>query len=749
MLDGTGYPVMQLSIDIDGQTREILTPDIGADEFTNTLNLNLPADTFFCSSGFLDAQSPGSTYNWSNGANSQSIQILSTGTYWVEVSNACGTITDTTHVAILSELIVDLGPDTIICNGNPYYLDAGYQNANYNWSNGSNLQSITVNNSGSYWVEINNGNCVGSDTVLVTFNAMPVSQFSVNTPVCEGDSSMVQFIGTASGFANYIWNFDGGNGSPGIGIGPHYVNWQTAGTYTISLVVEDNGCTSSLSSDSVLVMATPSSDFIFSSNSICGDDTCSVIYVGNGSTNATYNWNFGQATLLNGTGQGPYQLQYINPGIHPVTLSVEENGCISQTYTDSIEVGFVPDASFILSNANICSSDTIVTTYTGNASVGAQFIWNFSGGNIINGSDQGPYTLVYSTPGTQTISLLIDEGTCSSEEYQANLEIFSIPTSDFSLSNSMLCSTDTLIMTYTGTATNSGNFVWNFDGADLLSGNNQGPFECQWDSAGSYMLTLQVEENGCQSDQSQQQIDIILSPTSEISITNPVCVDEEALLTYLGNATSSATYDWNTDGSTINPFGQGPHNVSWNSEGIKTVTLEVEEAGCWSEQSIVQVTVNPLPEQPVINLTDNIFTSSSSDNNQWLLNGAPISGATSQFHIATATGFYQVEVSNIYGCVAISDMIYFDYTAIDNYLSDSEINIYPNPANQFIFIDAGGYGRTVKFSLYSLTGGELDLPFTGHTNLVYRVDLSQVVPGTYIMKIYNDEIISFRKILKH
>jgi gliding motility-associated-like protein len=57
-----------------------------------------PESLVLCESDFpytLDAQNPGSTYQWSNGSTIQTIEITAPGSYSVQVTNACGIGTDT------------------------------------------------------------------------------------------------------------------------------------------------------------------------------------------------------------------------------------------------------------------------------------------------------------------------------------------------------------------------------------------------------------------------------------------------------------------------------------------------------------------------------------------------------------------------------------------------------------------------------------------------------------------------------
>ncbi|MDW8334704.1 MAG: hypothetical protein RMM53_10855, partial [Bacteroidia bacterium] len=69
--------------------------------------------------------------------------------------------------------------------------------------------------------------------------------------------------------------------------------------------------------------------------------------------------------------------------------------------------------------------------------------------------------------------------------------------------------------------------------------------------------------------------------TSEFTVTRSgSCPVYTFTLTYTGGATGG-TYNWDCDGCNEAPLsGQGPHNVTWSSPGVKNVRLNVVAAGC-------------------------------------------------------------------------------------------------------------------------------------------------------------------------
>lgn len=73
----------------------------------------------------------------------------------------------TTNLSIRPEIIVDLGKDTVICNGIPILLSVHPENAICTWQDGSHDSSFLVVTAGVYWIKLEKSGCFGSDSVIV------------------------------------------------------------------------------------------------------------------------------------------------------------------------------------------------------------------------------------------------------------------------------------------------------------------------------------------------------------------------------------------------------------------------------------------------------------------------------------------------------------------------------------------------------------------------------------------------------
>ncbi|MBK9018343.1 MAG: T9SS type A sorting domain-containing protein [Saprospiraceae bacterium] len=154
-----------------------------------------------------------SSYTWSTGATTQSINVAQTGTYSVVVSNSFGcTDLDAATVFVNPAPVLDLGPDTIVYEPNSYVLDAGTGfNQTYLWSDGSTSQTLTVSEDGTYNVTVTSASgCTSTDEVTVNFQPN-----AVNEPTLAGQLGL--FPNPTSGWVNLAFSeFEAGAYSVGV-----------------------------------------------------------------------------------------------------------------------------------------------------------------------------------------------------------------------------------------------------------------------------------------------------------------------------------------------------------------------------------------------------------------------------------------------------------------------------------------------------------------------------------------------------
>jgi gliding motility-associated-like protein len=145
---------------------------VGMEQVLVNFNLDsniFPIDSGLCQGQYLSAFLPGAlSYIWNTGDTSSAIPINSEGFYAVTVSLPDNCISNGEVNILFTNPKVDLGPDTIICIGDVATLEAWPNDSlSILWSTGSTTRVIQVGDIGTYWTQVGDSNCIGSDTVVV------------------------------------------------------------------------------------------------------------------------------------------------------------------------------------------------------------------------------------------------------------------------------------------------------------------------------------------------------------------------------------------------------------------------------------------------------------------------------------------------------------------------------------------------------------------------------------------------------
>lgn len=105
------------------------------------------------------------------------------------------------NIVVVDKVSPTLGTDTTLCFGDSLLLDVGVENGQYSWQDGSKKPVFLVSNAGKYWVEVSNGWCSTTDTILVEFGP-DTSFFGADTILCPGDKLALSIDDLNS---SYLW----------------------------------------------------------------------------------------------------------------------------------------------------------------------------------------------------------------------------------------------------------------------------------------------------------------------------------------------------------------------------------------------------------------------------------------------------------------------------------------------------------------------------------------------------------------
>jgi large repetitive protein len=566
--------------------------------------------TTFCTGGNVTlTSSAGTGFLWSTGATTASINVSTTGSYTVQVSNTNGCqsavspATIVTVNALPATPTITTGGPTTFCAGGSVTLTSSAE-ANYLWSTGATTQSINAAAAGNYTVQvINASGCQSavSVTTIVTINALPATpNITADGPTtfCDGDSVTL----TSSAGTTYLWS--------DAAIAPSR-NITSAGSYNVQ-VIDANGCQSAASAVTVVtVNALPATPGIAADGPTTFCDGGSVILTSSAGTG--YSWSTGATTAsINVTTTGSYTVKVSNT-----------NGCQSAASTATIiTVNALPVTPTITygNPTTFCANDSITLT----SSSGAGYLWS-------NGATT--QNVVVNIAGSYSVQVTDAIGCQSATSEAIEVAVNALPVTPTISADgpTTFCAGGSVILTSSAEAS----YIWS-TGATTDSINIT--------TSGSY--TVQVTDaNGCKSAESAA-INVtanVLPATPTITAGSPTTFCDGGSVTLTSSA--EANYLWST-GATIQ---------SINAAEAGSYYVQVTDAnGCQSTASIVSiVTINALPATPIITAGGPTtfcaggsvtLTSSSEQNYLWS------TGATTQSINADIAGNYTVQVINASGC---------------------------------------------------------------------------------------------------
>ncbi len=317
--------------------------DAIAIQFSNPV-VNIGPDTTICGSVpyLLDAGNPWASYAWSNGANTQSVAVGSSGTISVTVTDSLGCGATDSIVLQFGSVSVLLGSDTIMCGFGSIQLNAGNPGATYLWSNGAISQSITVLSSGSYSVTVTDlAGCIGIDT-LVFQHSNPSVDLGGDTIICEGSTLWLDAGNTG---AIYLWS----NGATSQGILA-----TTDGNFSVT-ITDPLGC---FATDAMILTTNNFSVSLGPDTLICGSDT---LLLDAGIQGVAFQWSNGDTSQT---------IAVINAGDFSVTAT-DTLGCIA---SDTIRVQQFPVPQFSLGpDLERCGEDGVQLM---SPIVGLDYLWS-------------------------------------------------------------------------------------------------------------------------------------------------------------------------------------------------------------------------------------------------------------------------------------------------------------------------------------------------------------------------------------
>lgn len=270
--------------------------------------------------------------------------------------------------------------------------------------------------------------CIGSSSDTVTVNVgNPLPLPTVTTPIiyCQNDQPAALTAGTAPG-ATAVWYTTpvGGTALPSSTPIP---STATPGSTFYYVSQTAAGCESSRATVQIAVKPAPDAVFVLDRDTICQDETAQLTFTGIAPPGTAFAWNFDNARIIGGAGAGPYTLDWEIPGVKSIRVDLDANGCVDSAFA-TVRVKEKPLAGLQILLPDACVGDVreVRNTIVGGP-LNPTFNWDFAGGEIVSGSDAGPYTIRWTMPGDKVVTLITEKEGCFSDPATDTIPVYPLP----------------------------------------------------------------------------------------------------------------------------------------------------------------------------------------------------------------------------------------------------------------------------------------------------------------------------------
>ncbi len=535
---------------------------------------------------------PPYTYQWSNGQNGQTAVNLSAGTYTVTVTGSSGSGTATASVTITQPPLLTLSatssnPITCINLSSTLTATAGGGTPPYSflWSDGQTGNPIQVFAPGTYGVVVTDANgCTRSAQVTVTANVTPPNANAGPPAVltCTQPLAVLNGAGSSTG-PNFSYQWTASNGG-NIVSGANTLNpvVNAAGTYTLVVTNNVNGCTSSASTTATSNQQPPTATA--SGGVITCANNSATVQVSTNANPATFSW-----AGPGGFTSNQQSFQTSTPGTYSVTVTNTANGC-TNTSSTPVTTNTTPPTVAVQTNTLTCA-DTVVTLLTTTNANPATFSW--AGPSGFSSTQQNPGV---SAPGTYTVTVTNGANGCVNTAVATVAQDTVKPTAS-ATAEALTCA-DTLAQLTLTTNADSATFAWS--GPQGFSSTQKNP---QTTVPGAYSVVVTNLLNGCTNTATATVALDTVAPT--VSIAPPLNLNCQNDTLQLDASASSQgqgfAYLWTTpDGHIV--AGDTTLTPLVDSAGSYILLITNTVNGCAATDTVVVVQSPPV-EVAIANVT--------------------------------------------------------------------------------------------------------------------------------------------------
>ncbi|MFN8206367.1 MAG: gliding motility-associated C-terminal domain-containing protein [Bacteroidales bacterium] len=558
---------------------------------------------------------PSSTYAWtitngsiSSGQGTNSIIVTwggTTGAAQVRVEHMLTTTGCTKTVNLPVNIVVTPKPDisgsNFVCAGDTIlYTTPSASGHTYTWgvaggillnSNGSSSMRVKWNTGAGnkVWVLENSGTDTGSDTLLVTVNALPpVATTVLGDTICEGAFGQVTLLATPPGisYSLFIGNTQIGSYVPSLGGGTISLS-DPAGPvitqlYSVHALNTETACKSTLTNTaSILVQPVPFATLQVTDSAICSGT--SVTFTASGGNQFIFSRN----DIIVQSGPSPtYSANNFADGDHiRIFTNYTGSACYDTSRTVTMQVSSKPVAGIAASGTDICAGEQV--TFTGSGGEQYDFYRN---GSLVQSSTQNQWKSfdLQNNDQVQLITSMLSSG-CSDTSNLVMMTVHAVPAVLLSVSDSAICGGTPVSFTASG----GFQYVFTRNGAIVQSGTNPIYSADNFSNGDKIRVLANYSGTTCYDTSRTVTMQVSSKPVAGIAASGTdICAGEQVTFTGSGGE----QYDFYRNGSLV----QSSTQTEWKSSGLQNndrvqLITSMLSSGCSDTSSLVMMTVQTVP----------------------------------------------------------------------------------------------------------------------------------------------------------
>jgi gliding motility-associated-like protein len=431
-------------------------------------------------------------------------------------------------------------------------------------------------------------------------------EFTAPFPLCSEDGIIqldVNVIGS-SPTGTITWAGDGIEADTGA----FNTDIAIVGDNNITITYEDGVC---LYDTMVTVNVHPEPMASFTANgSFCSDSTLILTFDGMATDSATLNWLLDGGTIVQTLPNNTLEVSWPAPGNYTPALVIEDNGCVSDTFSLPVEL-IAPLIPPVIS-CEVLNYTSIDFSWNAVEGADSYQVTTSAGVGSLNDTTYSVTGLMPGDTATVTVTAI---GTTPCGTVTSVLSCNTEPCPDISFeftAPSPVCSVDGPIALSVNVINSSpeGTTSWSGDGITSVDGT----FDPTSAIIGDNMVTITYDEEGVCTFDTTVIVYVHPEPVASFTVDGSFCSDSTLILTFDGMATDSATLNWLLDGGTIvQTLPNNTLEVSWPAPGNYTPALYIEDNGCNSDTfslpvELIAPLIPPVISCEVLNYTSIDFS---------------------------------------------------------------------------------------------------------------------------------------------